>query len=172
MTTFIKDLFDLPDVVRGGDFVLRLAEGLERPEQTLRDYVVTPQLAKCFDEALSLVRDALEGRTSKACYLLGSFGSGKSHFMAVLNLLLQQNPTAREIPELAGAVTKHNPWTGGKKFMLVPFNLIGATGLEAALLGGYADHIRRHHPGAPTPPVYRAEALFEDAKGLREATQA
>ena len=169
MPTYIKDLFDLPDVVRGGDFVLRLAEGLERPEQTLRDYVVTPQLAKCFDEALSLVRDALEGRTSKACYLLGSFGSGKSHFMAVLNLLLQQNPTAREIPELAGAVTKHNPWTGGKKFMLVPFNLIGATGLEAALLGGYADHIRRHHPGAPTPPVYRAEALFEDAKGLRQA---
>lgn len=169
MPTFIKDLFDLPDVVRGGDFVLRLAEGLERPEQTLRDYVVTPQLAKCFDEALSLVRDALEGKTSKACYLLGSFGSGKSHFMAVLNLLLQQNATAREIPELAGAVTKHNLWTGGKKFMLVPFNLIGATGLEAALLGGYAEHVRRFHPGSPTPPVYRAEALFEDAKGLREA---
>ena len=169
MPTFIKDLFDLPDVVRGGDFVLRLAEGLERPEQTLRDYVVTPQLAKCFDDALSLVRDALEGRSSKACYLLGSFGSGKSHFMAVLNLLLQQNATAREIAELAAAVTKHNPWTSGKKFMLVPFNLIGATGLEAALLGGYADHIRRHYPDAPTPPVYRAEALFEDAKGLREA---
>ena len=169
MPTYIKDLFDLPDVVRGGDFVLRLAEGLERPEQTLKDYVVTPQLAKCFDEALSLVRDALEGRTSKACYLLGSFGSGKSHFMAVLNLLLQQNATAREIAELADVVTKHNPWTSGKKFMLVPFNLIGATGLEAALLGGYADHIRRHYPAAPTPPVYRAEALFEDAKGLREA---
>jgi hypothetical protein len=169
MPTYIKDLFELPDVVRGGDFVLRLAEGLERPDQTLRDYVVTPQLAKCFDDALSLVRDALEGRSSKACYLLGSFGSGKSHFMAVLNLLLQQNATAREIAELADAVTKHNPWTSGKKFMLVPFNLIGAIGLEAALLGGYADHIRRHYPDAPTPPVYRAEALFEDAKGLREA---
>ena len=169
MPTLIKDLFDLPDVVRGGDFVLRLAEGLERPDQTLRDYVVTPQLAKCFDEALSLVRDALEGKTSKACYLLGSFGSGKSHFMAVLNLLLQQNATARAISDLADAVTKHNPWTSGKKFMLVPFNLIGATGLEAALLGGYADHIRRHYPTAPTPAVYRAEALFEDAKSLRQA---
>ncbi len=29
MVTSIKDLFNLPDVVRGGDFVLRLAEGLE-----------------------------------------------------------------------------------------------------------------------------------------------
>ena len=64
MPAFIKDLFDLADVVRGGDFVLRLAEGQERPEQTLRDYVVTPQLAKRSDDALSLVRDALEGRTS------------------------------------------------------------------------------------------------------------
>jgi hypothetical protein len=168
MPTYIKDLFDLPDAVRGGDFVLRLAEGLERPDQTLKDYVVTPQLAKCFDEALSLVHAALEGKSSKACYLLGSFGSGKSHFMAVLNLLLQQNATAREITELADTVTKHNSWTSGKKFMLVPFNLIGATGLEAALLGGYADHIRRHYPDAPTPPVYRAEALFEDAKSLRK----
>ena len=57
------------------------------------------RLAKCFDEALSLLRDSLEGKTSKACYLVGSFGSGKSHFMAVLNLLLQQNATAREIAE-------------------------------------------------------------------------
>jgi hypothetical protein len=26
MATYIKDLFDLPDAVRGGDFVLRLAD--------------------------------------------------------------------------------------------------------------------------------------------------
>jgi hypothetical protein len=77
MATLIKDLFDLPDAVRGGDFVLRLAEGLERPEQTLRDYVVTPS-RKCFGLARSLVRDAPEGRTSKACYLLGSFGSARA----------------------------------------------------------------------------------------------
>ena len=55
----------------------------------------------------------------------------------------------REISELTDAVTKHNPWTSGKKFMLAPFNLIGATGLEAALLGGYADHMRRHSPNDP-----------------------
>ena len=44
MATFIRDLFDLPDTVRGGDFVLRLDEGFERPDQTVRGYVVTPQL--------------------------------------------------------------------------------------------------------------------------------
>jgi len=44
MATFIRDLFDLPDTVRGGDFVLRLDERFERPDQTVRGYVVTPQL--------------------------------------------------------------------------------------------------------------------------------
>jgi ABC-type histidine transport system ATPase subunit len=39
-------------------------------------------------DALLLVHDALEARTSKACYLLGSFSSGKSRLMALLNLLL------------------------------------------------------------------------------------
>ena len=141
MEKLISELIQLPERVRKGDFVLNLSRGVTEPEKTLDQYVVTPQLIACFDDALSFIRSAVEAVTSKACYLLGSFGSGKSHFMAVLNLLLQQNATAREISELAAVVTKHNPWTSGKKFMLVPFNLIGATGLEAALLGGYADHI-------------------------------
>ena len=50
--TTIADIFDLPERVHQGDFVLRLAEGVERPEQTLGDYVVTEQLARCFDAAL------------------------------------------------------------------------------------------------------------------------
>jgi len=33
LVTLVKDLFDLLDAVRGGNFVLCLAQGLERPEQ-------------------------------------------------------------------------------------------------------------------------------------------
>ncbi len=51
MTTYIKDLIDLPEKVHGGDFVLKLTEGVEHPEQTLKPYVVTPQLGECFDAA-------------------------------------------------------------------------------------------------------------------------
>ncbi len=104
MATLIKDLFDLPDKVQGGEFVLRLADGLQQPDETLKTYVVTPQLERNFDEALQLIKDALQKQSSRACYLNGSFGSGKSHFMAVLHLLLQGNLTARGIPELAGTV--------------------------------------------------------------------
>ena len=126
MTT-ISDIFNIPSQVHQGDFVLRLTEGVTRPGDTLGTYVVTPQLEVCFDQALGLIKSALESNTSKGAYLHGSFGSGKSHFMAVLTLLLQSNPRARAIPELAAVVAKHNAWSQGRKFLLVPYHMIGAT---------------------------------------------
>ena len=119
MTT-IADIFELPERVHQGDFVLRLSEGVERADQTLRDYVVTPQLAGCFEAALSLIGTAVQEGTSKGAYLHGSFGSGKSHFMAVLTLLLRGDAGARSISELAGAVAQSNAWTTGRRFLVVP----------------------------------------------------
>jgi len=167
--TLISDIFEIPTQVHQGDFVLRLTEGITRPADTLRTYVVTPQLALCFDRALSLIKSALESNTSKGAYLHGSFGSGKSHFRAVLTLLLQHHAETRSIPELASVVSKHNPWTAGRKFLVVPYHMIGATSLESAVLGHYAEHVGQLHPEAPTPGFYRAERLFEDARRLRTA---
>ena len=101
--TLIKELIEIPETVQRGDFGLRLAEDSTRPDVVLGNYVVTPELKLCFDDALSFVRSAIDSRTSKASYLHGSFASGKSHFMAVLHLILQGNPTARSIPEIAPA---------------------------------------------------------------------
>ncbi len=115
-----------------------------------------------------MIKSAVEGHTSKAAYLHGSFGSGKSHFMAVLHLILQGNATARSIPELAGVVAKHNSWMEGKKFLLVPYHLLAAKNLESAVLGGYVRHLAIVHPEAPTPAVYRSEELFKDADALRK----
>src|SRR6266496_1636460 len=117
---YIKDLIRIPEHVGKGDFVLRLAEGVTDPKGTVEHYQVTPELVKCFDQALKLVKSALEGRTSKAAYLHGSFGSGKSHFMAILYLLLRGDAFARAILELTDVITRHNAWTTGKKFLLVP----------------------------------------------------
>ncbi|MGH7961256.1 MAG: DUF6079 family protein [Candidatus Binatia bacterium] len=116
--TLIKDLIDIPERVQRGDFVLRLSEAVNRAEETLRDYVVTPELRECFDNALVFIRSALATNTSKASYLHGSFGSGKSHFMAVLHLILQGHTDARNIPELASVISKHNAWITGEKFRL------------------------------------------------------
>lgn len=167
--TLIRDLINLPERVHSGDFVLRLTEGVARPEETVRDYVVTPQLERCFDDALDFIKSALDAGSSKASYLHGSFGSGKSHFMAVLHLLLQNHPEARSIPELAAAVAKHNAWTEGKQFLLVPYHMIGAASLESAILSGYVETVRKLHPDAPIPGVYKAESLFNDAREYRRS---
>src|SRR6476659_1536043 len=161
MDRLISELLDLPAQVHRGDFVLNLSEGVtpDRAERTLADYVVTPQLADAFDNALGFIRSALDGRNSKAAYLHGSFGSGKSHFMAVLHLLLQHDARARAHEGLERACVKHE-WVRGKRFLLVPYHMMNAPGLESAILGGYVDHVRRLHPEAPWPGVYLAEKLF------------
>src|SRR6516225_4531167 len=168
MDRLISDIIELPERVRKGDFVLNLSKGVTEPDKTLHQYVVTPQLASCFDDALGFIRSAVDASNSKACYLHGSFGSGKSHFMAVLHLLLQHIPAVRNIPELA-KVCAHHEWVEQKKFLLVPYHMIGARNMETAILGGYVDHVMQLHPGSPLPGVYLADAIFTDARKHREA---
>lgn len=165
--TFIRDLIHIPEQVYQGDFVLKLSEGVTHADATLRDYVVTQQLVESFDNALGFIKQSVESGGSKAAYLHGSFGSGKSHFMAVLNLLLAGNTQARSIPELADVVAR-NGWTSGKRFLLVPYHMIGARDMESAILGQYAEFVRRLHPDAPVPGFYLAEGMFADARRMRE----
>ena len=167
MPKLISELLDLPERVRKGDFVLNLSKGVTEPAKTLEDYVVTPQLAECFDEALSMIKTAVTLVNSKAAYLHGSFGAGKSHFMAVLHLLLQHNADVRAVKEL-GKVCHDHEWVENKKFLLVPYHMINAKDMETAILGGYVEHVMAHHPDAPLPGVYLAEQIFENAKQHRE----
>ncbi len=164
-----RDLIHIPERVQTNDFVLKLSEGVtdEAAARTIESYVVTPQLAKAFHEALGFIRGAMEGGHSAACYLDGSFGSGKSHFMAVLDLLLAGHRKARELPELAEVVTHHDAILTNKRYLMVPYHMIGARDVETAILGGYADYVRRLHPDAPVPGFYLGEKLFDDARNLR-----
>ncbi|MBR9910596.1 MAG: cell division protein ZapE [Gammaproteobacteria bacterium] len=169
--TLMKDLIEIPEKVQRGDFVLNLASGLAESaiSQTLDQYVVTPQLVKSFDDALSFIKSTVVGSQNrqKGAYLHGSFGSGKSHFMAVLHLLLQGNSQARAINELAPAVSKHDEWLQQANILLVPYHMIGAASIEAGILGGYARHIKKLHPAAPLPGFYLSDRLFRDARQLR-----
>ncbi len=169
MMKLISELIEVPEQIHRGDFVLSLSEGVRNPTATLENYVVTPELVICFERALDLVKEATLNRRSKGAYLHGSFGAGKSHFMAVLDLLLAGNPHARSIRELAPVLARHEGWTEGREFLLVPYHLIGAESMESAILGQYAEFVRRIRPDAPTPGVFAAERLFEDARRMREA---
>lgn len=163
----LRDLVDIPTSVQKSDFVISLSNGIADADRTVAQYVVTEQLATAFDQALGLVASAIADGRSKGAYLHGSFGSGKSHFMAVLHLLLQHNPAARAKPELAPVLVKHDDQLRGRKVLLVPYHFIGKASMEAGVLGGYVNHMSRLHPDAPLPAVFADEKLFADAAQLR-----
>jgi hypothetical protein len=84
--TLLRDLIDIPVSVGEADFVVRASGGAD-----LGRYVVTDARRGNFDEALGVVGHAVTTGRSQAKFLHGSFGSGKSHFMAVLREIFNHN---------------------------------------------------------------------------------
>ena len=165
--TYLRDVIDIPERVTASDFVVGLAEGVAHKAETLATYVVTPQLAECFDKALGLVAGAVQDRRSKAAFLHGSFGSGKSHFMAVLHQLLQARPRRARRARARARRGQARPGAAGQADPAATFHMIGAESLEAAVLGGYVTQIRARHPDAPLPAVHRSDDLVANADQQR-----
>ena len=65
-------------------------------------------------------------------------------------------------------VAKYDARLEGRKFLLVPYHMVGAESMEAGVLGGYVEHVRKLHPEAPLPGVYLDESLLADAESLRD----
>lgn len=164
--TPIRELFDIPEQIRKGDFVHKLNEGIANPRETAQTYVVTPSLTQAFDQALGLIGSALRDGRSQAAYLHGSFGSGKSHFMAMLSLLVSGNEEAWRLPELHDLRAKH-AFVGTKRLLELQFHMIGQSSLEGAIFGGYLAHVKQHHLDAPLPGLFADESLFDNAARIR-----
>src|SRR4051794_18224552 len=162
--TLLRDVITIPEAVHKGDFVMSLATGVADSKATLDSYVVTPQLADAFNNALGFIASAVVENRSKAAYLDGSFGSGKSHFMAVLHLLLQRDPAARAVPELGAAIATSDGTLSKCSFALVPLHMISAESMEQAIFGGYVKHVRDADPTVTLPGVYADDPLFEQAE--------
>ncbi len=165
---YLRDVIDIPDSVHAGNFKIDLTRGFVETDARVAEYVVTDQLRQAFGKALLLVRAAVRDGASHAAYLHGSFGSGKSHFLTVLHAVLNNTPVARAKPGLQPVIAEHDDWLRGRKFLMVPYHLVGQTDIDSAILGGYVRTVRDLHPGKPTPPVYRADAMLADAQGQRE----
>jgi hypothetical protein len=106
MNQNVKSL-DLPESIHRILFVEKLSEAVHNPVRTATTYVVTPPLAEAFDKTLRIVSASLRDLRSRAAFLHGSFGSDKSHFMAMMSLLLEGNEEAWRFPELHGIRPRH-----------------------------------------------------------------
>ena len=165
-SSLLRELIDLPERVDASDFVIKLAEGVSRHEQTVRDYVVTEAIGASIGEALDLVSSALRQQSSRGAFLDGSFGAGKSHFMAVLHLLLSGNLAARRIDGLGDVIARRHDVLE-RNLLVLDYNLLGAKSFEDAVFGGYLATIENRHPDAPTPILHASDRLLEDAARQR-----
>ena len=165
----LRDVISIPERAGTEDYVLKLTEGVGsgRLDDTINDYVVTDDLVKAFGDALDLVAAAVGDGASRASFLSGSFGSGKSHFMAVLYALLGHNATARAKTELQSAIASHDPQLQGKKILRLAFHFLDAHSIEQCVLGGYVQQVGVLHPEAPLPAVHKSDELLKDAENLR-----
>jgi len=164
--TLLKDLINIPVATGAEDFVVKLTDARNRAAATLADYVPTKTVIARLNDALGRVDEALRQGKSLATYLHGSFGSGKSHFMAVLTLLLEGAPEAVSKTSLAPVVAQ-NQWIGKRKVLVLGYHMLGARSIEDRVLGGYMQQVRAKHADAPTAPVYQSGALFSSANALR-----
>ena len=156
MTTMLHDVFDIPEKVDASDFVLQLQKGVAAADRTLSDYVVTDALASSIDDALGLVQRTIEGGTSKGAFVHGSFGSGKSHFMAVLHLLLTGNTQARALPGLQEVVAKRGAVLDSN-LLAIDYHLLGKKSFEEALFEGYLQTVTRLHPDSEPPVLHHSD---------------
>ena len=116
-----------------------------------------------------MVDATLQTRSSKGAFIHGSFGSGKSHYMAVLHLLLTGNAHARRLPGLQDVVARHAALLE-RNLLAVDYHFIGANSVEAALFDGYLKTVRARHPDEPAPgaaPLGRAVGERRTCSGKR-----
>ena len=169
MSELLSEVLDIPQAAGAEDYVLRLTDGVaeSRIAATIDEYVVTPALVTAFDGALGLVAEAMTTGISRGAFLSGSFGSGKSHFMAVLYALLRHNDAVREKTELQPVIDKHDEVLRDKDVLPVAFHLLGAESMEEALFRGYIRQVKARHPDAPLPDLYLADGLLRNADNIR-----
>ena len=114
MDKLISELLILPERVRKGDFVLNLSKGVTEPEKTLDEYVVTPQLAGCFDDALGFIRSAVDADEQQGvlparqlrCRQVALHGGAAPAAAAQPRRAGQGRPRRRSAPSTAGSRTR------------------------------------------------------------------
>ncbi|MFC8385749.1 phage resistance protein [Nocardia sp. NPDC057272] len=164
----LRETFDISASRGTNDYVLKLSDSVEVEHlaATVDSYVVTPALKHAFDSALDVVEEALRTGENTAAFLHGSFGSGKSHFMAILHGILGRVPKALSIAELQPVVAEHET-VGKAKLLRLTFHFLEATTVESALFDQYLRQIAALHPETLPPILHSAGGLFEDADNRR-----
>ena len=149
----IGDLINVPDIQRVIQLVDADSEDSRTTDGLLATFVITDEI----ESHLSGFFQSLENAHGTGCFLKGHYGSGKTHFLSFLSLLLKDSRNReRYLPEAL-----HIPRLAGKKYLVISIPLFlfpGAQSLEEIVLHTCEEALRRK--------LGRMEILAEKTKLL------
>ena len=184
----MTEAFELPrpEDIRAMGFVIRLREAApdsDEVKQLIRDYVVTPAVEEELPRILDDMKQVYDRGEEYGRFIHGSFGSGKSHFMTMLSMLLENVAPAwdkfrpyldthkekrakqdRDAPE-------HSGWIPGANLLVVRIHMLSVrgrtTGLDRAIYDAFNDALTAR---AKAPFEFlNVDAIFDEAR--REAAE-
>jgi len=188
MTLTITEAFDLPrpEDIRAMGFVIKLREAepdSAEVKQLVGDYVITPAVAKELPRILDDMKQVFDRGEEYGRFIHGSFGSGKSHFMTMLAMLLESVPPVwdkfrplldahrdallaqgREAPEI-------ERWLPQAQLLVVRIHMLSVrgrtTGLDRAVYDAFNEALKRR--GKAPFEFLNVDAIFEEVR--REAQE-
>jgi hypothetical protein len=161
MPDLVRNYLDLPEHATLDSFIVKP----ESPDAVLaKQYAITavvrPKLSKLLDE----IKYYLDHGESVGRFVYGSFGSGKSHFIRVLGMMLQNDPalyvnaTDPAFAQLRG----ERPWLETSNVLFVPVMMMGADNAPDAfprwLIGAFNRRLQAFN--RPTLDVYPVDATL------------
>jgi hypothetical protein len=174
----IRDAYDLPrpEDIRAMGFVIKLRElaaGSAELTQLVNDYVVTPAVAQDLPVVLEKMRQVFDRGEEYGRFIHGSFGSGKSHFMTMLSLLLEGAAAAwqKDHPTFATLRARHQGWIEEAHLLVVRIHMLSVkgkgTGLDRAVYDGFNEALKRR--GKAPFEFLHVDGVLDEAR--REAQQ-
>ena len=124
----ICELLDLPETMPRCVVEINTFDDPKMLRDNVADYVITPtvanELVELVDRVIASVR---RNEPGEGHYVHGAFGSGKSHFMGILGLILSSNPVVwkKDHPVIRQIEGKHHSWLAENPILTIPVYMLG-----------------------------------------------
>ena len=142
----IRDVFDLPPSIPRCIVKIQDFDDEQTLQENIRDYVMTDHVATEMARLVERIVTSCERHEAgEGHYLHGSFGSGKSHFMAILGLILRNHPAiwSKDHPAIRAIQSRHGAWLTQHPVLVIPVYMLGQTNLRSALYSAANDRLKR-----------------------------
>lgn len=142
----VRDVLDLPDEVPECVVNIRQFDDPDVLAENVRDYVITPRVAQELEDFVQRLHRSVQWHEGgRGHFVHGSFGSGKSHFMATLGLILQGHPAIwqKDHPIIQKLRAEFSDWLGSHPVLVVPVYMLGQETFQQAMYKAANERLQR-----------------------------